>query len=143
MDEERRDKEACDLSEGTESVPSERSEWTSQEEVIAEGEGWGDGIFCEAEEVDQESGRMAEAEEVPLPKLPLQSCPPKRRRLTKKEDHPRVVLTGAQRLLLLDTWRRSQLPAGDFAPLVGLTKHSLYAWKRRFQDEGPAGLAAR
>jgi hypothetical protein len=27
-------------------------------------------------------------------------------------------LTGAQRLLLLDTWRRSGLPAGDFAPLV-------------------------
>ena len=141
MDEERRDKEACDLSEGTESVPSERSEWTSQEEVIPEGEGWGDGIGDEAEDADQDSGRMAEAEKVPLPRLPLQSCPPKRRRLTKKEDHPRVVLTGAQRLLLLDTWRRSQLPATDFAPLVGLTKHSLYAWKRRFEDEGPAGLA--
>ena len=84
---------------------------------------------------------MAEAEKVPLPRLPLQSCLPKRRRLTKKEDHPRVVLTGAQRLLLLDTWRRSQLAATDFAPLVGLTKHSLYAWKRRFEDEGPAGLA--
>jgi hypothetical protein len=29
-------------------------------------------------------------------------------------------LTAEQRLLLLDTWRRSGLPAGDFAVLVGL-----------------------
>jgi transposase len=49
-------------------------------------------------------------------------------------------LTGAQRLLLLDTWRRSGLPAGDFAPLVGVSKHTLYAWKRKFETEGPAGL---
>ena len=49
-------------------------------------------------------------------------------------------LTGTQRLLLLDTWRRSGLPAGDFAPLVGISKHTLYAWKHRFETEGPAGL---
>src|SRR5688572_1509417 len=49
-------------------------------------------------------------------------------------------LTGAQRLLLLDTWRRSGLPAGDFAPLVGISKHTLYAWKHKFETEGPAGL---
>ena len=109
--------------------------------MIPEGEGWGDGIGDDAEDADQDSAGMAEAEKVPLPKLPIQSCPPKRRRLTKKDDHPRVALTGAQRFLLLDTWRRSQLPATDFAPLVGLTKHSLYAWKRRFEDEGPAELA--
>jgi transposase InsO family protein len=41
---------------------------------------------------------------------------------------------------LLDTWRRSGLPAGDFAPLVGVSKHTLYAWKHRFETEGPAGL---
>jgi transposase InsO family protein len=41
---------------------------------------------------------------------------------------------------LLDTWRRSGLPAGDFAPLVGISKHTLYAWHRKFQQEGPAGL---
>ena len=49
-------------------------------------------------------------------------------------------LTGAQRLLLLDTWRRSGLPAGDFAPLVGVSKHTLYSWKHKFETEGPAGL---
>jgi hypothetical protein len=43
-------------------------------------------------------------------------------------------------LLLLDTWRRSGLPAGDFAPLVGISKHTLYAWKHKFETEGPAGL---
>ena len=75
------------------------------------------------------------------PRLPLRSGAGRGRRLVRKEDQARVVLTGAQRLLLLDTWRRSQLPAGDFAPLVGVTKHSLYAWKKRFDEEGPAGLA--
>jgi transposase InsO family protein len=42
--------------------------------------------------------------------------------------------------LILDTWRRSGLPAGDFAVLVGVSKHTLYAWNKRFQLEGPAGL---
>ena len=45
-----------------------------------------------------------------------------------------------QRLLLLDTWKRSGLPAGDFAALVGISKHTLYGWKKRFDAEGPAGL---
>jgi transposase InsO family protein len=49
-------------------------------------------------------------------------------------------LTPEQRLLLLDTWQRSGLPAGDFAPLVGVSKHTLYAWKKKFDTEGPAGL---
>jgi transposase InsO family protein len=45
--------------------------------------------------------------------------------------------------LILDSWQRSGLPAGDFAPLVGMSKHTLYAWKARFEEEGPAGLADR
>jgi transposase InsO family protein len=49
-------------------------------------------------------------------------------------------LTAQQRLLLLDTWQRSGLPAGDFAPLVGVSKHTLYLWKKKFEAEGPAGL---
>jgi transposase InsO family protein len=32
------------------------------------------------------------------------------------------------------------LPAGDFAALVGLSKFTLYAWKKKFELEGPAGL---
>jgi transposase InsO family protein len=49
-------------------------------------------------------------------------------------------LTPSQRLLILDTWRRSGLPAGDFASLVGMSKHTLYSWKKKFVQEGPAGL---
>jgi transposase InsO family protein len=53
---------------------------------------------------------------------------------------PKVALTPQQRLLLLDTWQRSGLPAGDFAALTGMSKHTLYAWKKKFDAEGPAGL---
>ena len=48
--------------------------------------------------------------------------------------------TAEQRLLILDSWLRSKLPAGDFAPLVGLSLHTLRAWKQRFEELGPAGL---
>ncbi len=34
-------------------------------------------------------------------------------------------------------------PAGDFAPLVNVSKHTLYVWKQRFEAEGPAGLLER
>lgn len=46
------------------------------------------------------------------------------------------------RLLILDTWMRSGLPAGDFLALIGnsVNKHTLYAWKRRFEAQGAAGL---
>jgi transposase InsO family protein len=54
---------------------------------------------------------------------------------------PEPAFTPEQRLLILDAWRRSGLPAGDFAPLVGISKHTLYAWKKKFDDQGPAGLA--
>ena len=60
-------------------------------------------------------------------------------RLVKPESRP-APLTGRQRLLLLDTWRRSGLPAGDFAALVGMSRHTLYAWKKAFDRDGPAGL---
>jgi transposase InsO family protein len=62
------------------------------------------------------------------------------RRLVAKESGRTTPLTAPQRLLLLDTWRRSGLPAGDFAALVGLSRHTLYAWKKKFDSQGPAGL---
>jgi hypothetical protein len=62
------------------------------------------------------------------------------RRLARKGEAPTSPLTPEQRLLVLDAWRRSGLPAGDFAPLVGVSKHTLYAWKKKFEAEGPAGL---
>jgi transposase InsO family protein len=62
------------------------------------------------------------------------------RRLVKRQPSQTPPLTPPQRLLLLDTWRRSGLPAGDFAALVGISKHTLYAWKKKFDHKGPAGL---
>ena len=64
----------------------------------------------------------------------------KGRRLVKKDQPPPPALTPEQRLLLLDTWQRSGLPAGDFAALVGIAKQTLYSWKKRFEELGPAGL---
>jgi transposase InsO family protein len=64
----------------------------------------------------------------------------KGRRLVKPEETPQPSAAPEQRLLILDTWQRSGLPAGDFAPLVGVSKHTLYAWKKRFEEHGPAGL---
>ncbi len=74
----------------------------------------------------------------PLPHL---QQPPRGRRLARPQPQPGAKFTFQQRLLILDAWRRSGLPAGDFAPLVGLSKHTLYLWKQRFDKHGPAGLA--
>ena len=62
------------------------------------------------------------------------------RRLVPKDLPKAQALTPQQRLLLLDTWQRSGLPAGDFAAMVGISKHTLYAWKKKFDTQGPAGL---
>jgi len=62
------------------------------------------------------------------------------RRLVPKDAGAKPTFTAQQRLLLLDTWQRSGLPANDFAALVGVSKHTLYAWKKAFDTQGPAGL---
>jgi len=67
----------------------------------------------------------------------------KGQRLVKKPAGPKLQVSPEQRLLILDTWRRSGLPAADFSALVGIPKHTLYGWKRRFEQEGPAGLMDR
>jgi len=53
---------------------------------------------------------------------------------------PRPVLTPQQRLLILDSWLRSKLPAKIFAPIVGVSAQALYGWKKRFEQDGPVGL---
>ncbi len=70
---------------------------------------------------------------------------PKRRRskgkrLSLPEDAKRQAFNPQQRLLLLDTWRRSGLPAKDFSALVNISKHTLYKWNQLFEQQGPAGL---
>jgi transposase len=77
---------------------------------------------------------------------PLAGGRRRKQRVLHKEPErqpPRVTpeqLTPTQRLLLLDTWQRSGLPASDFAALVGVSNHTLYLWKRKFDQEGPGGL---
>jgi transposase InsO family protein len=74
-----------------------------------------------------------------LPRLPQRPARTRGRRLVRPQP-PSPPLTAPQRLLLLDTWQRSGLPARDFAPLVGVSRHTLYAWKKKFDQHGPAGL---
>ena len=79
-------------------------------------------------------------EDEAAPSIPNLTARRPGRRLVKADASPRVSLSWQQRLLLLDTWRRSALPAGEFGALVGVSKHTLYAWKKRFEAGGPAGL---
>src|SRR5262249_7691106 len=83
------------------------------------------------------------AAENPLADRPrLQSGPRRGRRLVKKDQAKPPVIAAEQRLLLLDR-RRSGLPAGDFAALVGLSQHTLDAWKRECETQAPAGRMAQ
>jgi transposase InsO family protein len=72
--------------------------------------------------------------------LPRLQSPRRGRRLVQPPAAPATPLTPQQRLLLLDTWQRSGLPAGDFAALVGVSKYTLYSWKKKFDSQGPGGL---
>jgi transposase InsO family protein len=67
----------------------------------------------------------------------------KGQRLVKKSTAPKLQISPEQRLLILDTWRRSGLPAADFSTIVSIPTHTLYSWKKRFEQEGPAGLMDR
>jgi transposase InsO family protein len=92
-----------------------------------------------------EGARMPVAGEGPpdLDRLPRLRPIRKGRRLVKKEEGRRDSLTPGQRLLLLDTWQRSGLSCRDFAAIVGLSRHTLYHWKRQFATYGPEGLLDR
>jgi transposase InsO family protein len=90
----------------------------------------------EVREVVPESDRPADGP-CPTPRL---DSPPRGRRLVKNDPPAAASLTPQQRLLLLDVWNKSGLPAQDFAALVGLSKYTLYAWKKKFEQLGPAGL---
>jgi transposase len=58
-----------------------------------------------------------------------------------ESDGKRRSLTAQERLLLLDLWQRSGLTARDFGALVGISRHTPFLWKQRFDREGPAGLS--
>jgi transposase InsO family protein len=100
----------------------------------------------QADQPEQEDEAAPQTDDAPwLNGPPLPGLAGRRRgerRLVKPAAKPEA-LSAEQRLLLLDTWRRSGLPASDFAALVGISKHTLYAWKRKFEEQGPGGLVDR
>jgi transposase InsO family protein len=53
------------------------------------------------------------------------------------------VFTSVERLLILDIWERSEIGAPQFGELLGITSHTLYQWRKRFEEDGPAGLEDR
>lgn len=59
------------------------------------------------------------------------------------ERRPGSSFTPADRLLVLETWSRSGLGARDFARIVNVSPQVLYAWRKRFEKRGPAGLEDR
>ena len=62
---------------------------------------------------------------------------------TDETTAPSRSLTPQERLLLLDLWQRSGLTARDFGALVGVSRHTLFDWKTKFDRSGPAGLSDR
>jgi transposase InsO family protein len=90
-----------------------------------------------SEEVSGLPDSLSWAVDAPAPKT--------RRRgtLAPAAERPAMPLSPPQKLLLLDTWQRSGLPARDFGALVNISRQTLYAWKRRFEELGPAGLMDR
>jgi transposase InsO family protein len=76
----------------------------------------------------------------PPTRPPLSGRGPRRGAALSRLPATEAGFTPEQRLLILDAWRRSGLPAGDFAPLVGVSRHTLYAWQKAFSREGPSGL---
>jgi transposase InsO family protein len=102
----------------------------------------------EREEFPQEDERFAAPESVKeMLETPVRltgrrkrTSSAKGRELQLPQAAKRNGFTPEQRLLLLDTWRRSGLPALDFASLVGVSKETLYRWKQQFERLGPAGL---
>lgn len=96
-----------------------------------------DGSPQSMDEVTGSKDPLAWAEEV---RLPAHFKTRRRGTLAPAAERPSMPLSPQQKLLLLDTWQRSGLPARDFGALVNISRHTLYAWKRRFEELGPAGL---
>jgi len=59
----------------------------------------------------------------------------------KPAEEGRRSVTPHDRVLLLDMWQRSGLTGREFGALVGVSKETLFVWKRKFERSGPAGLA--
>ncbi|MHC4931800.1 MAG: DDE-type integrase/transposase/recombinase [Planctomycetota bacterium] len=76
-----------------------------------------------------------------LSKLPL--MPPLRSSRSyarEEESAPPPRITARDKMTILFLWAKSGLPATQFAPLIGKTAATIRAWRRRFLEDGPAGL---
>jgi len=62
------------------------------------------------------------------------------RRREAPDPKRRVGKTAEERLMILEAWIRSKLSANEFASIVRVSRMQLYAWKRAFDADGPAGL---
>ncbi|MEK6988343.1 MAG: DDE-type integrase/transposase/recombinase, partial [Candidatus Thermoplasmatota archaeon] len=111
-----------------ESTPQPMPETDSVEEV--------DVLEEQAEEADRPPGRPSLCGRTPG----WQRRKPKTMKPQAAAEGTSGTMTPEQRLLLLDTWKKSGLPGLDFGALVGVSKHTLYAWKKKFDENGPAGL---
>ena len=72
--------------------------------------------------------------------IDILQTPKKGKRLVETQKVRTRQLTAQQRLLILDIWNRSGLPAKDFSDLVGISPATLGCWKKKFEDHGPEGL---
>ncbi len=92
----------------------------------------------------EEDAEVPEAEDGRAPSPPIltgrRKGGPFRRVVTETERESGGALTGEQRLLVLDAWARSELTAAEFGRIAGISPHTLYAWRKRFEELGPAGL---
>src|SRR5262245_1072630 len=137
--------EAPQQEEGIDDQQEDGWEPTSHEEHDAQD--WDEMEGAESDPQPREPEEPAPDEELnwssglELPRRPLGWNGRPQKRSLAKPDECRQAFSPHERLLILDTWQRSGLPAGDFAPLVGISKHTLYLWKKRFTQHGPAGLA--
>src|SRR3989442_7679002 len=102
-------------------------------------------VVIPAVEEAEGSPAAAESEGVPLPPILTgrRKGGPYRRVVKAEADVEGVTLSGEQRLLVLDAWARSEMTAGEFGKIAGISPHTLYAWRKRFEELGPAGLDAK
>ncbi|MFP4451394.1 MAG: IS481 family transposase [Rhodosalinus sp.] len=101
-----------------------------------EGDDAGDEPVAEGDDTtEQWAESLADVDSAP------RLCGPRKGGTLSKPDRTRPrFYSPEQRVLLLDTWERSALPARDFAVLVGVSPHTLYAWRKKFEEFGPSGL---
>src|SRR2546426_585622 len=103
-------------------------------------------VVIPANDAAAEAGAESGSEEGDEPSPPILTGRRKGgpfRRVVEVQPQPGVegaVLSGEQRLLILDAWARSELTAGEFGKIAGISPHTLYAWRKRFEELGPAGL---